>query len=125
VGGEVVPRLIDEIPALAVAACFAEGVTVIRDAGELRLKESDRIATTARELGRLGAKIGILPDGLAIEGGAALKGAAVESHGDHRIAMSLAVAALAAEGETTVADVACADTSYPGFLGDLLGLAKG
>jgi 3-phosphoshikimate 1-carboxyvinyltransferase len=123
--GGMIPRLIDEIPVLAVAACFAEGVTIIRDAAELRTKESDRIATTAAELGKMGAKIGVLSDGLVIEGGQALKGAAVESHGDHRLAMALAVAAGAASGETTVDSVDCVSTSYPGFRADLARLTEG
>jgi 3-phosphoshikimate 1-carboxyvinyltransferase len=119
ISGDVIPKLIDEIPVLAVAACFAEGVTVIRDAGELRAKESDRIATMAGELEKMGAKIGIFPDGMAIEGGAQMRGAAVESHGDHRVAMAMAVAGLAVSGETTVNDTANVATSYPGFYQDL------
>jgi len=121
----MIPRLIDEIPVLAVAACFAEGITIIRDAAELRAKESDRIATTALELGKMGAKIGVLPDGLAIEGGQTLRGASVESHGDHRLAMALAVAAGASSGETTVDSVDCVSTSYPGFRDDLVRLTGG
>lgn len=119
IAGELIPRLIDELPALAVAACFADGVTVIRDAGELRAKETDRIAAMAGELGSMGAKIGVLPDGLAIEGGAALTGRTVHSHGDHRIAMALAIAALGAAGETRVEDAGCVEISYPAFLADL------
>lgn len=123
--GETIPRLIDELPVLAVAACFADGVTVIRDAAELRAKESDRIATMAGELSKMGAKIGIFADGMAIEGGTPLKGAAVESHGDHRVAMALAVAGLAAPGETEVRDTSNVATSYPGFFADLKELCKG
>lgn len=119
ISGDIIPRLIDEIPVLAVAACFAEGVTVIRDAAELRAKESDRIATMAGELAKMGAKIGIFPDGMAIEGGASLRGAIVESHGDHRVAMALAVAGLAIPGETQVNDTGNVATSYPGFYQDL------
>lgn len=119
IAGDLIPRLIDEIPVLAVAACCAEGVTVIRDAGELRAKESDRLTVVAQELGKLGARIGVLADGLAIEGGAALTGAPVQSHGDHRIAMALAVAALNAQGETRIDGADCVAISYPGFLGDL------
>ncbi len=119
VAGELIPRMIDELPVLAVAACFAEGVTVIRDASELRAKESNRITAMAAELSKLGAKVGVLPDGLAIEGGTVLKGTEVSSHGDHRIAQALAIAALGAQGETTVTSTECVGTSYPGFHDDL------
>ncbi|MBW4697379.1 MAG: 3-phosphoshikimate 1-carboxyvinyltransferase [Aphanocapsa lilacina HA4352-LM1] len=115
IGGEWIPRLVDEIPVLAVAACCAAGKTVIRDAAELRVKESDRLATMARELGRLGAHIEERPDGLVIEGGHPLVGAGVESHADHRVAMSLAVAGLVAAGTTKIADSDCATVSYPQF----------
>ncbi len=115
-GGAVIPRLIDEVPALAVAAAVASGATEIRDAAELRVKESDRITALARELGRMGVRIEERPDGLRIAGGAALRGAAVESGGDHRVAMALVVAGLAARGETVVADTACIATSFPGFV---------
>jgi 3-phosphoshikimate 1-carboxyvinyltransferase len=123
IAGDLIPRLIDEIPALAVAACCADGVTVIRDAGELRVKESDRLTAIAGELGKLGARIGVLADGLAIEGGTALTGATVESHGDHRIAMALAIAGLNAQGETVVRGAECVAISYPAFLADLRRLA--
>lgn len=115
VGGALIPRLIDEIPILAVAAASAEGETEIRDAGELRVKESDRIAAIASELGRLGADLTERPDGLAIRGGHPLAGAPCSSRGDHRVAMALAVAALVARGETRIADTACVRTSFPGF----------
>jgi 3-phosphoshikimate 1-carboxyvinyltransferase len=115
VGGEIIPRLIDEIPVLAVAGCVAKGKTVIRDAGELRVKESDRIATVANELSRLGAKIEPLPDGMIIYGGRPLSGAEVDSHLDHRLAMSLAVAGLVAKGETVVKRAHVAQVSYPAF----------
>jgi 3-phosphoshikimate 1-carboxyvinyltransferase len=114
-GALLIPRLIDEIPVLAVAAAAATGVTVVRDAGELRVKESDRIAALARELARMGAAIEERPDGMRITGGRRLHGAAVSSGGDHRMAMALTVAGLIAEGETLVEDVACVATSYPGF----------
>jgi 3-phosphoshikimate 1-carboxyvinyltransferase len=117
--GPLIPRLIDEVPALAVAACLAEGETVVRDAGELRLKESDRIRTTASELRRLGARIEELPDGMVIHGVGALRGAACGSHGDHRLAMTLAVAGLLAAGEATVHGAEAVAVSYPGFWGDL------
>lgn len=119
IGGELIPRLIDEIPILAVAACCAAGRTVIRDAAELRVKESDRLTTMARELRRLGARIEEQPDGLTIEGGHPLQGADVESHGDHRVAMSLAIAALVAQGRTQLADGQCAAVSYPRFWEEL------
>jgi len=123
VGGELVPRLIDEVPVLAVAACAADGVTRIRDAAELRVKESDRIHAIATELGRMGADIVELPDGLEIRGGQRLRGATVHSAGDHRIAMALVVAGLVADGSTVVDDTDCIATSFPGFVQALNGLA--
>jgi len=124
VEGGLLPRLIDEVPVLAVAAALARGPTVIRDAAELRVKESDRLATVAAELRRLGARLEERPDGLVIEGGARLRGAAVDSHGDHRLAMALAVAGLLAEGETVVAGSEAAAVSYPGFWRDLEALTS-
>jgi 3-phosphoshikimate 1-carboxyvinyltransferase len=115
VSGDIIPRLIDEIPVLAVAGCVAKGKTVIRDAGELRVKESDRIATVVSELSRLGAKIEPLPDGMVIYGGGPLSGTDVDSHFDHRLAMSLAVAGLIANGETTIKHAQVAQVSYPAF----------
>jgi 3-phosphoshikimate 1-carboxyvinyltransferase len=115
VGGDIIPRLIDEIPVLAVAGCVAKGKTVIKDAGELRVKESDRIATVASELSRLGAKIEPLPDGMVIHGGRPLSGTEVDSHLDHRLAMSLAIAGLVAKGETTIKHAQVAQVSYPAF----------
>jgi 3-phosphoshikimate 1-carboxyvinyltransferase len=115
IGGALVPRLIDEIPVVAVAAALADGVTEIRDAGELRVKESDRIAALARELGAMGAAFEERPDGMRITGRRRLHGARVTSGGDHRMAMALAVAALVADGETVIDDVACVATSFPGF----------
>lgn len=121
---EIIPRLIDEIPALAVAACVAKGNTVIRDAGELRVKESDRILTTVRELSRLGAKIEELPDGMIIHGNSSLRGTAVKSHSDHRLTMSLAIASLVAKGETVIHGAQAAEISYPDFWKELERLAK-
>jgi len=115
VGGDIIPRLIDEIPVLAVAGCVAKGKTVIRDARELRVKESDRIATVASELSRLGSRIEPLPDGMIIYGGTPLSGAEVDSHFDHRLAMSLAVAGLMAKGETIIKHAQVARVSYPAF----------
>ncbi len=124
IGADLIPRLIDEIPILAVAAVFAQGTTVIRDAAELRVKESDRIAAIATQLNRLGAKVSELPDGLEITGGTPLKGAEVDSYNDHRIAMSLAIAGLNATGSTEIDRAAAAAISYPDFattLDQLLG----
>ncbi len=115
VNGDLVPRAIDELPVIAVAAAFADGTTSIREAAELRVKESDRIATIAAGLRALGADVKELPDGLEITGRERLAGTVCESHGDHRIAMSLAVAGLAASGSTTVRDAAWIETSFPGF----------
>jgi 3-phosphoshikimate 1-carboxyvinyltransferase len=110
-----VAALIDEVPALAVAASFAEGTFTLTGAKELRVKESDRIAAMAEGLGRLGARVRELPDGLVIEGATPLRGAPVRSHGDHRVAMALAVAALAAEGPTEIEGAECATVSFPEF----------
>ena len=119
IAGDLIPRLIDEIPILAVAAAFASGTTIIRDAAELRVKESDRLAVTAAELNRMGAKITELPDGLEITGGTPLTGADVDSYTDHRIAMSLAIAALNATGITNIHRAEAAAISYPDFTATL------
>ena len=119
IGGSLIPRLIDEVPILAVAALFAKGTTRIQDAAELRVKESDRIAVTASQLSRLGASVSELPDGLEIQGGATLTGADVDSFTDHRIAMSLAIAALRASGSTTIHQAEAAAVSYPPFASTL------
>ena len=116
IGGELIPRLIDEVPVLAVAASLARGTTRIRDAAELRVKESDRIRAVATELGRMGARIEERPDGLDVHGVEQLRGATVDSGGDHRMAMALVVAALAADGPTVVEDTACIATSFPNFV---------
>lgn len=113
--GDIVPTLIDEIPILAVAATQAVGQTSITGASELRVKETDRIATLVAELRRLGAKIEERPDGMVIEGPSALRGTDCDSHGDHRIAMALAIAGLVADGETRVRGAECIDVSFPGF----------
>jgi 3-phosphoshikimate 1-carboxyvinyltransferase len=115
IAGDVIPRAIDELPVIAVAACQADGETVIRDAAELRVKESDRIAALARELGRLGATIEVLPDGLAIMGGRRLRGGRAASGGDHRIAMALAVAGLCADAPVVIEDPGSIQTSFPEF----------
>ena len=114
-----IPGLVDEVPALAVAAALAEGPTRFGGAGELRVKESDRLATVASELARFGAGVEVGPDELMVRGGGGLRGARVASHGDHRIAMAMAVAGLAAEGETVVTGMDAVPTSYPGFVHDL------
>ena len=119
IGGEVIPRVIDEIPIIAVAASVAQGGTVIQDAAELRIKETDRITATAQELSKLGASMEELPDGMVIEGGKRLRGAECDSLGDHRMAMTLGIAALVAKGKTTIYDAAVTDISYPTFWQDM------
>ena len=119
IGGAQIPTLIDEIPVLAVVAAFAQGDTIIQDAAELKVKETNRIQTVVEELQKMGVDIEETADGMVIHGARPLHGAKVKSHLDHRIAMSLAVAALQAEGETTVQDAQCVDISFPGFF-DLL-----
>ncbi|MEY3464162.1 MAG: 3-phosphoshikimate 1-carboxyvinyltransferase [Cyanobacteriota bacterium] len=122
IGGELIPRLVDEIPVLAVAACCAEGVSRISDAAELRVKETDRLAVMARQLGAMGARIEEFDDGMTVTGVTALQGATVDSETDHRVAMSLAVASLVANGSTTLHRPEAAAVSYPGFWDDLLRL---
>lgn len=124
VGGEVIPALIDEVPVLAVAATQAQGTTVVRDAADLRHKESDRIAATVQELQKMGAHIAERPDGLVVEGPTRLRGVRVDSHGDHRLALALAVAGLVAEGETVVEGFGRAADSFPGFPEVLAGLLR-
>lgn len=117
--GGLIPRLIDEIPIIAVLATQAEGSTYIKDAKELRVKESDRITSISAELKKMGANISEIENGMKITGPTKLKGAKVQSFGDHRIAMSLAIAGLIAEGETQIENTACIDTSFPGFFREL------
>lgn len=112
---ESVSRAIDELPVISVAACFAEGETVISGAGELRVKETDRISAMTGELSKLGAEIRETPDGMIINGTGELRGARCESRGDHRVAMSLAVAATRARGETVIGDAGCVSISFPEF----------
>ncbi len=114
--GETVVRMIDEFPILAVAATQAEGETLVRDARELRVKETDRIASVVAELRALGAPIEERDDGFVVEGPARLRGAQVRSHGDHRLAMALVVAGLIAEGETVVEGAEVIADSFPGFV---------
>ena len=119
IGAELIPRLVDEIPVLAVAACCADGVSRVSGAEELRVKETDRLAVMARQLGAMGARIKEFSDGMAIEGAVQLHGAAVDSETDHRVAMSLAVAAQVASGATALERPEAAAVSYPGFWDDL------
>ncbi len=114
--GAIIPRLIDEIPILAVASCFAEGTTIIKDAEELRVKESDRLAVMASQLNKMGARITEFADGLEITGVDNLEGAEVDSYTDHRIAMSFAIAGLNAKGKTTINRAESASISYPNFV---------
>jgi 3-phosphoshikimate 1-carboxyvinyltransferase len=116
VGGSTVVRMIDEFPILAVAATQAYGTTVVRDAAELRVKETDRIAVIIEGLRAMGARIEPQSDGFIVEGPTSLKGTAVDSHGDHRLAMALAVAGMIAEGETEIENSECIADSFPGFM---------
>ncbi|HET7290713.1 MAG TPA: 3-phosphoshikimate 1-carboxyvinyltransferase [Thermodesulfobacteriota bacterium] len=119
--GETIPKAIDELPVIAAAACFAEGETVIRDARELRVKETDRIKAMTAELFNLGARVTEFDDGMSIKGGAPLAGASCSSWGDHRIAMAVAIAAKRASGETEIDGAECVSVSYPGFFDVLRG----
>ncbi len=119
IGGSVIPAMIDELPTVALAACFAEGTTVIKDAAELRVKESDRIALMVKNLRAMGADVEETTDGMIVHGGKPLHGARIDTQKDHRIAMTFAVAALLAEGETELADGDCVNISYPEFYQDL------
>ncbi len=119
IAGKLTLRSIDEIPIIVVAAAFAEGKTVIKDAAELRVKESDRLSVIATQLNQMGAKITEHPDGLEINGGNLLSGAEVDSHDDHRIAMSLTIAALQASGKTIIRQATAANISYPNFFANL------
>ncbi len=125
ISGALVPRLVDELPLLALVATQAHGRTVIRDAAELRVKESDRIATTTQELRRLGADVTATPDGFIVDGPTPLHGARCQSHGDHRIAMMLAVAGLIARSETIIEGAECVEVSFPGFFNALAALTGG
>ena len=125
IGGETVVRMIDEFPVLMVAALHAAGATVVRDAKELRVKETDRIAVMARELGKMGAEVEEREDGFRIVGRQSLAGAAVDGHDDHRIAMSMTVAGLMADNETLVRDAGCIGDSFPGFAAALGAIGAG
>lgn len=122
--GDIIPKLIDEIPVIAILACFAEGETVIKDAAELKVKESNRIDVMVNNLSAMGADITGTDDGMIIRGGRPLHSAVIHSKKDHRIAMSFAVAAMCAEGETEILDANCVNISYPDFYRDLENLQK-
>lgn len=124
IGGELIPRLIDEIPLIALMATQAEGTTVIKDAEELRVKETDRIAAVVKELSKMGANIEATEDGMIIHGPTALTGAEMTSYGDHRLGMMAAIGALAATGEVTIDDPDCISISYPNFFEQLNSLTK-
>ena len=115
IGGSIIPRVVDELPIISLAACFAKGKTEIRDAAELRVKESDRIKATVNSLSKLGADISELEDGMLIRGGRKLNGTALSSYGDHRIAMTNGIAGLVSSGTTTILDSEVASVSYPSF----------
>lgn len=124
IGGALIPRAIDEFPLVALLATQAEGETVVRDAAELRVKESDRVASVVMELRQLGAQLEEQPDGFVVRGPTRLRGARVDSHGDHRLAMTLAVAGLIAEGQTIIGGSACVSKSFPDFAKTLMGVMK-
>ncbi|MFQ5577620.1 MAG: 3-phosphoshikimate 1-carboxyvinyltransferase, partial [Anaerolineae bacterium] len=119
ISGDTVVRMIDEFPILAVAATQARGTTIVRDAAELRLKETDRIKSTVVELRKMGAHLIPHPDGFEVYGPTPLTGTVVESHGDHRLAMALAVAGLVAAGPTTIHNAGVIADSFPGFASTL------
>lgn len=122
--GDIIPTLIDELPVIAVLAAFADGTTIIRDAAELRVKESDRIAVMTDNLTRMGCEVWACDDGMIIHGGTPLHGAVIDTKKDHRVAMSFAVAALACDGELELLDRDCVRISYPGFYEDLESLMR-
>ncbi|PGS48880.1 3-phosphoshikimate 1-carboxyvinyltransferase [Bacillus sp. AFS041924] len=124
IGGAEIPTCIDELPILALAAAIAEGETIIKDAEELRVKETDRIQTVVTELTNLGVSIEATKDGMIIQGNSSLKGANVHSHGDHRMGMMLSIAALLAKGETIIENTECIAVSFPNFKEQLNDLIK-
>ena len=124
VGGEIIPTLIDEIPMIAVMAAFAEGTTIIKDAKELKVKESDRILVMAENLSRMGADITPTDDGMIIHGGKPLHGAGIDSYLDHRVAMSFAIAGLLCDGPLSIKGGDCVKISYPEFYEDLYRLGE-
>lgn len=124
IGGAIIPTLIDELPMIAAMACLAEGDTVIKDAAELKVKESNRIDVMVRNLSAMGADVEETDDGMVIHGGKPLHGAVIDSRLDHRIAMTFAIAGCCADGETEILGAECVDISYPGFYEDLERLKK-
>lgn len=124
IGGDLIPTLIDEIPAIAVLACFAQGTTIIKDAQELKVKESNRIDEMVNNLSKMGADITATNDGMIIHGGKPLHGSTIESKLDHRLAMSFAIAGLMADGETNIHGAEVVETSFPTFYKDLARLCK-
>ena len=124
VEGSIIPTLIDELPVIALMSCFAKGKTIIKDAHELRVKESDRIAVVTEGLKRMGTDIQPTDDGMIIHGGKPLHGAEINSYLDHRIAMSFAVAGTICDGTLTIKDGDCVKISYPEFYEDLYSLGK-
>lgn len=124
IGGDIIPTLIDELPVIAVMAAAAEDTTIIRDAAELKVKESDRIAVMTENLSAMGCDITATGDGMIIDGGKQLHGAVINAYSDHRIAMSFAVAAMIADGETEIKDADCVKISYPDFYNDMQSLCQ-
>lgn len=122
IGGSIIPKIIDEIPIIAVMAAYADGQTIIKDAQELRVKESNRIDTVVNNLAKMGVEVTSTEDGMIINGGRPLKGAVIDSHSDHRIAMSFSIAGLDADGATKISGSECIGISYPGFYQDLSSL---
>ncbi|HEX9934834.1 MAG TPA: 3-phosphoshikimate 1-carboxyvinyltransferase, partial [bacterium] len=125
ISGRWIPQLIDEIPVLAILATQSMGRTVVRNAKELRVKETDRIAAVADNLRAMGVKIDVADDGFVLEGPQELKGACIDSRGDHRIAMAFTIAGLIARGETTIRGSECVDISYPSFYSTIEELIHG
>ena len=124
IGGADIPTMIDELPVVAVLAATADCTTIIKDAAELKVKESNRIDSVVDNLKAMGCDVTATDDGMIIRGGKPLTGAKIDSHSDHRLAMSFAIAALGADGETVIADDKCVDISYPTFFSDLRSLIK-
>lgn len=124
ISGEMIPRLIDEIPILAVMACFADGETIIKDAKELKVKESNRLDIIVKNLSAMGADITATDDGMIIRGGKPLHGTTIDINNDHRIAMSFAIASLVADGVTAIQNAECVAISYPNFYHDLAYLIR-
>ena len=125
IGGAIIPTLIDELPMIAALSCFAEGETIIKEASELKVKESNRIEAMVQNLSAMGADVEETKDGMIIRGGRPLHGAVIDSRLDHRIAMTFAVTACLAEGETEILGAECVNISYPEFYRELEKLKRG